>query len=124
MQDFKERNTPESKLKRMQKNIEKSTGSYRDLYEYRTNRYLNELVTYLYFYIWDVMLFMFIGMAFFKLGILTGQASVKTYLLMTILGLGIGLTVSYFRLQQQVDARFNWFEYTKQVSFSSYELSR
>jgi len=124
MQDFKERNTPESKLKRMQKNIEKSTGSYRDLYEYRTTRYLNELVTYLYFYIWDVMLFMFIGMAFFKMGILTGQASTKTYLWMTVVGLGVGLTVSYFRLQQQVDAKFNWFEYTKQVSFSSYELSR
>jgi uncharacterized protein len=124
MMDFKERNTQESKLKRMQKNLEKSTGSYKDLYEYRTTRYVDDLVHYLYFGIWDVLLFMFIGMAFFKMGILTGQASVKTYLWMTVVGLGIGLTVSYFRLQQFVDTKFNFFEYTKQVSFSSYELSR
>ena len=124
MQDFKSKNAPQSKLKSMQKNWEKNTGSYRDLYEYRTNRYLNQLVDYLYFGIWDVMLFMFIGMAFFKLGVLTGQASVKTYLLMTLIGLGVGLTISYIRLQQEVDVKFNWFDYSKQVWFSMYELSR
>jgi uncharacterized protein len=124
MEDFKAKNTMDSKQKSMKKNIEKNTGDYSDLYEYRTNRYLNQLVSYLYFGIWDVMLFMFIGMAFFKMGILTGQASLKTYLWMTIVGLGVGLTVSWFRLQQQVDAKFNWYEYTKQVWFSFYELSR
>lgn len=124
MEDFKNRNTIESKQQRMQKSIEKSTGTYYDLYKYRTNRYLNDLVAYLYFGIWDVMLFMFIGMAFFKMGILTGQASTKTYLWMTIIGLGIGLTVSYLRLQQEVDAKFNWYDYSKQVWLSSYEVSR
>jgi uncharacterized protein len=124
MEDFKNKNTIESKQKLMKKNIEKNTGSYINLYEHRTNRYLNQLVYYLYFGIWDVMLFMFLGMAFFKMGILTGQASVRTYLLMTIVGLGVGLSVSYFRLQQQVDTKFNWYEYSKQVWFSSYELSR
>ena len=124
MQEFKDKNTPERKLKRMKKIIESNTTSYKILYEYRTSRYLDQLVSYLYFGLWDVMLFMFIGMAFFKMGILTGQASVKTYLWMCIAGLGVGLTISYFRLQQMVDARFNWYEYTKQVSFSSYELSR
>jgi uncharacterized protein len=124
MKDFKERNTQESKMKRMEKNLEKSTSSYQAVYEYRTNRYTDQLVQYLFFGIWDVLLFMFLGMAFFKMGVLTGNASVKTYLLMTIIGLGVGLTVSYFRLQQIVDAKFNWFDYTKQVGFSSYELSR
>jgi len=124
MKDFKEKNTMQAKLKRMEKNISKNTGSYRDIYEYRTNRYIDDLVPYLFFGLWDVLLFMFIGMAFFKMGILTGQASVKTYLWMTIIGLGVGLTISYFRLQQIVDAKFNWYEYTKQISFSSYELSR
>ncbi len=124
MQDFKEKNTPKEKLNRMEKSIEKNTGSYRDLYEDRTSRYLNDLVTYLFFGIWDVLIFMFLGMAFFKMGILTGQAPVKTYLWMTVIGLGVGLTISYFRLQQMVDANFNWYDYTKQISFSSYELSR
>ena len=124
MKEFKDKNTLERKLRRMEKTIESNTSSYKNLYEYRTSRYLDQLVTYLYFGIWDVMLFMFIGMAFFKMGILTGQASVKTYLWMSIVGLGVGLTISYFRLQQMVDAGFNWYEYTKQVSFSTYELSR
>ena len=124
MKDFKERNSVESKLKRMEKNIERTTTSYKILYEYRTNRYLDELVTYLFLGIWDVLLFMFLGMAFFKMGILTGQAPVKTYLLMTIIGLGVGLTISYFRLQQRIDVKFDWYKYTKQVWFSSYELSR
>ena len=124
MQEFKDKNTVERKLKRMEKTLESNTSSYKNLYEYRTSRYLDQLVTYLYFGLWDVMLFMFIGMAFFKMGILTGQASVKTYLWMCIVGLGVGLSISYFRLQQMVDARFNWYDYTKQVSFSMYELSR
>ena len=124
MEDFKNRTSAESKQKAMVKNIEKNTGSYRDLYQHRTSRYVNNLVDYLYFGIWDVMLFMFIGMAFFKMGILTGQAPLKTYLWMTIIGFGVGLSVSHFRLQQQIDVRFNWYEYTKQVWFSMYELSR
>ncbi len=124
MKDFKERSSTESKSKRMEKTILKNTGGYEALYEYRTNRYISQLVEYLFYGIWDVLLFMFIGMALFKMGILTGQASVKTYLLMTVIGLGIGLTVSYFRLQQTINAGFNSFEYTKQVWFSSYELSR
>ncbi|HEX7846132.1 MAG TPA: DUF418 domain-containing protein [Chitinophagaceae bacterium] len=124
MEGFKSRNTTESKLKSTQKSMEKNTGSYHDLYKYRTDRYLSQLVTYLYFGIWDVMLFMFLGMAFFKMGILTGQASVKTYVWMTVIGLGVGLTVSYFRLQQQVDAKFNWYEHAKNTWFSMYELSR
>ncbi len=124
MQDFKAKTSLEGRIKRMEKATLKTQGSYEDLYEYRTDRYIDSLVKYLFFGVWDVLLFMFIGMAFFKLGILTGQASVKTYAWMCIGGLGIGLTVSYFRVQQLIDAQFNWFEYTKNISFSCYELSR
>ena len=124
MQDFKERNTEESRIKRKEKTIEKNTGSYGAVYEYRTNRYVDSLVRYIFFEPWDVLLFMFVGMAFFKMGILTGQASIKTYLLMCIIGLGVGLTLSYFRLQPIINAKFNWFEYTKKISFSFYEPSR
>ncbi len=124
MKDFKENNTRESKIRRMEKNIQKTTGSYEALYEYRTDIYTNTLVKYLFFDVWDVLLFMFLGMAFFKMGILTGQANVKVYWGMCIVGLGIGLTLSWFRLQQMVDINFNWFDYTKKYSFAFYELSR
>ena len=99
MLDFKERSTHESKVNRMEKTIQKNTGSYEQLYKYRTDIYVNTLVRYLFFGVWDVLLFMFLGMAFFKMGILTGQAPVKIYWWMCIVGLGVGLTLSYFRLQ-------------------------
>jgi uncharacterized protein len=67
---------------------------------------------------------MFLGMAFFKMGILTGVAPVKVYWGMCIVGLGIGLVLSHFKIQQLVDAKFNWFEYTKKSKFELYELSR
>jgi uncharacterized protein len=124
MQDFKSRTTPEGRVKRMEKAMLKTQGNYETLYEYRTNRYIDDLVKYLFFGIWDVLLFMFLGMAFFKIGILTGQASVKTYAWMCIIGLGVGLAISYFRLQQLVNSNFNWYEYSKKIPFACYELSR
>ncbi|MEO7982673.1 MAG: DUF418 domain-containing protein [Bacteroidota bacterium] len=124
MQDFKEKSTPESKVKRMEKNISKTTGSYENLYEYRTEIYTNTLVKYLFFGAWDVLLFMFLGMAFFKMGILTGQAKIQIYWGMFIIGLGVGLILSYIRIQQMVDTNFDWFAYTKKYDFAFYELSR
>lgn len=124
MLDFKERSTQEGKLKRMKEVIQKNTGSYETLYIYRTNAYTSELVKYLFFYVWDVLLFMFLGMAFFKMGILTGQAPAKVYWWMCIAGLSVGLMLSYFRLQPMIDTQFNWFEYTKRISFQLYNSSR
>jgi uncharacterized protein len=124
MHELKEKNTHESKVKRMEKNIQKTTGSYQVLYENRTNAYIGNLVRYLFFEPWDVLLFMFLGMAFFKMGILTGQAPVKVYWWMCIIGLGVGLTLSYFRLQPMIDNKFNGFEQTKNIPFGFYELSR
>jgi uncharacterized protein len=124
MNAMKERSTQAAKKERMEKAILKTTGTYRDLYEDHSDKYVNSLVRYLYFGIWDVMVFMFIGMAFFKMGILTGNASAKVYWGMCIVGLGVGLLISYWRLQSMIDHHFNWFEHTKSSSFSTYELSR
>jgi len=124
MTEFKERNTHERKVRRMNSAIRQVNGSYEDVYEYRTNRYIEDIVPYLYFGLWDVLLFMFVGMAFFKMGILTGKAPVKLYLVMCLAGLGLGLTFSYLRLQPFIDNKFNWFDYTKNVKFQFYELSR
>ena len=55
-----------------------------------------------HFLFWDILLFMFIGMAFYKSGIITGNHPAKTYWLLFIIGLGVGLPLSYFRLQPYV----------------------
>jgi uncharacterized protein len=125
MTEFKEKSSHESKVKRMETAIRKTTGSYEDLYETRTDIYLNRaLIGYGYMGIWDVLSFMFLGMAFFKTGVLTGQAPVRLYWIMAIVGLGLGLTLSYLRLRPMIYYQFNWFEYTKHVNFESYTLSR
>ena len=124
MLNFKKRSTHESKVSRMEKAIQKTTGSYGALYEFRSNIYVDSLVRYLFFGVWDVLLFMFVGMAFLKMGVLTGRAPSATYWWMCIVGLSVGLILSYLRLQPMIDAGFNWFEYTKKSSFQWSELSR
>jgi uncharacterized protein len=124
MQDFREKYTIKSKLKRMEKGNRLTTGSYENLYNYRTDTYLDNLISYTYFGIWDVLLFMFIGMAFFKMGILTGKASTKLYAVMCVAGLGLGLVVSYYQIQPLIDARFNRFDWTKNTAVSFYEAGR
>ena len=67
---------------------------------------------------------MFLGMAFFKMGILTGEASVKTYLLLSVVGLTLGLTMSDFFLQPWIDSGFNRFVYTKNNGFQYHQIYR
>jgi len=124
MEEFKKASTSESKIKRMQRANRMMSGSYEDVYEYRVERYLNNILNYSYFGVWDVILFMFIGMAFFKLGIITGNASVKLYAFICTLGLSLGLLITYYDMQPMIDAKFNSFEYTKQASLSFFELGR
>jgi uncharacterized protein len=124
MTEFRESSKPEKKIKRHERAIALVTGSYGDLYEYRTGSYLRGIVNYLYLGIWDVVFFMFLGMAFFKMGILTGQAKTRIYWILCIIGLGIGLPLAYLRIHPMVTYHFNWFEYTKHMPLQLYELSR
>jgi uncharacterized protein len=124
MKEMKEKATPEAKKKEMEKSLAAVRGSYSEFYKYQSGRSFFGEVHYTYDTLWDVMVFMFLGMAFFKNGVITGQASSKLYWALFIGGLGIGLVVSYFRLQPMIDYKFNSFELTKNVSFQYYEISR
>lgn len=67
---------------------------------------------------------MFLGMAFFKNGILTGNAPAKVYWLLFVGGLGLGLLLSWYRQQNVITNHFSQFEYSKNVSFDCYQLAR
>jgi uncharacterized protein len=67
---------------------------------------------------------MFLGLAFFKLGIIQGESTLTTYVVMTVLGLGVGLFISFLRLQSFLAFDFNFFEITKNTNFAFYEISR
>ena len=125
MEGLKEKSNPDEKKKRMEKQIKGITGSYADLYEARSNMAeKGQTLAMYYFLIWDILLFMFIGLAFFKLGILQGEAKTKVYGWMTVIGLGVGLPLSYFFVTNNVNYNFNWYEIIKNKSFDYYELQR
>lgn len=61
------------------------------------------LYTHFFF---DAIGMMFIGMAFLKLGILTGARSTRFYLAMMLIGYGVGLPVNAWETQLLVDGNF------------------
>jgi uncharacterized protein len=124
MEDFKTRNEPATKVKSMQESIDQVTGSYASVYDYRTNDYIDSLARFIYLSLWDVLIFMLLGIAFFKLGILTGTAPIKVYAWMCVAGLTIGLALSWVLIKHRIDHNFNGFTITKNIPFSFHELSR
>lgn len=123
-QEIKDYSKPENKIKRMQKANRAMTGNYAEVYTTSTNRYLGHFLEYTYFSIWDVISFMLLGMAFFKMGILTGRAPVKLYALLCIVGLGFGIFISNLQMRHGIDNGFNRYQYLKNTSISFYDLGR
>jgi uncharacterized protein len=124
MTEFKEKSTPEAKKKKMEKSLKAVRGDYGGFYEYQSERSFRTEVNYLYFGGWDILVFMFLGMAFYKNGWIVGKGSTKVYAMLFIGGLGLGLLISYLRLQPLIDYKFNFYEYTKNTRFEFYEISR
>jgi uncharacterized protein len=108
----------------MEKSLQNVRGDYATLYKYQSERSFYMETIGLFTFFWDILLFMFLGMAFYKNGILTGNAPVKTYWLMCLVGLFAGLVLSWYRLQPLINNHFNKFEYIKNVKFEFYEISR
>ncbi len=124
MNGLKEKSTREAKIKSSEKEIRAIGGNYDSLYEYQGDKSVHVELYYTYFLIWDVLLFMFLGMAFFKNGILLGKGSYKIYWILFIGGLGLGLLLSWFRVQTIIDNHFSEFEIGKNVSFEYFEIAR
>lgn len=125
MTGFKDKSKPEEKKKRMEKQLKDIRGSYAESYETRS-KMAEESETFGMYYwaIFDVTLFMFLGLAFFKMGILQGEAKTKVYAWMAVIGLGAGLPLGYLYVNYDVGHHFNWFEIVKNKSFDFYELQR
>jgi len=59
------------------------------------------------FWPWDILSFMLIGMAFFKLRIFHGERSNRFYLLMMLIGYIFGLTINYYETSAIVNSDFD-----------------
>lgn len=111
----------------MEKQLKEVRGGYAELYEARSKLAEEGQTMAMYYWaIFDAPLFMFIGLAFFKLGILQGEAKTKVYAWMAVIGLGVGLPLSYLFVHYDVSYHFNWFEIVKNkknLSFMSCGVS-
>ncbi|MCG2614583.1 DUF418 domain-containing protein [Terrimonas sp. NA20] len=124
MTEMKEKSTVEAKRKAMEKSLRKVRGSYAELYEYQSERSFRGETAGLYYFIWDVLVFMFLGMAFYKNGILTGVASTKVYWLLCLGGLIPGCILTWFYLQHYIDLNFDNYQIAKSVRFDMYAIAR
>jgi uncharacterized protein len=78
-----------------------------------------------YFYrydVWDILSMMLLGIAFFKLNILSAVKSYRFYGLMTVVGYGIGLSINYYEVQMIIDNNFSLLSFSK--SNLTYDLGR
>lgn len=106
-------------------NIAKTNGSAAALYQLHSQKALAmQSTTFFYFFFWDILAFMFIGIAFYKLGILTGEASINVYWVLCISGLGIGLSLSWLRIKPMIDNSFNEYLIIKNTAIKFYEAAR
>ena len=121
---MKEKSSVEGKKKQMEKSLRKVRGNYTDFYEYQSERSFHGEVEYTYNGIWDILIFMFLGMALYKNGILLGNGSVKVYWAMCIGGLGLGVLLTWYRLQPLIQFNFDNYQYIKQVPLQLYEVAR
>ena len=124
MEGLKERSTRASKLKAVEKENKTVLGSFSVLWDARTDKTVEVEMELIYHDIWDPLLFMLIGMAFFKNGWLLGKAPAWVYGLLFVVGWGVGLYISYLRQQAIIDSGFNSFQFAKDNAFTFYQLSR
>lgn len=72
--------------------------------------------------LWDVLSMMLIGIALFKLKILSAEKSYRFYGIMAFLGYSIGLTTNYFEINYIMDNNFSFLSYSR--TNITYDLGR
>jgi uncharacterized protein len=72
--------------------------------------------------LWDVLSMMLLGIALFKLKILTAEKSHQFYGIMALIGYGIGLSVNYYEIRTIMDSNFSYLGFSK--SNLTYDLGR
>ncbi|MES2848489.1 MAG: DUF418 domain-containing protein [Bacteroidota bacterium] len=85
------------------------------------NQHYNENFPYRYD-VWDILSMMLLGIALYKLNILSAAKSFRFYLLMLLIGYGIGLSVNYYETKMILDSNFSMLGFSK--SYITYDLGR
>ncbi|MBV9987931.1 MAG: DUF418 domain-containing protein [Chitinophagaceae bacterium] len=86
----------------------KQKGSYAEIFLYHTPFIAEiESSTFYHEYFFDDMVVLFLGMALFKLGVLTAQRSRRFYLLLMLAGYLIGIPLSWYEHLNLVNMHFD-----------------
>lgn len=72
--------------------------------------------------LWDILSLMLLGIAFYKLKILSAVKSYRFYGIMAAIGYAIGLTVNYFETQSILNGNFSFLSYSR--ANITYDLGR
>jgi uncharacterized protein len=108
---------------KIEKAIEGNRGNYFEIIAARSGWIVFMQSTFYYQYgFFDVIGMMLIGMAFLKLGIITGEKSTRFYAVMMLAGYGIGLPVNAWETWQIVNSNFDILAMTK--AHLTYDLGR
>jgi uncharacterized protein len=75
-------------------------------------------------FFFDIMIFLFLGMALFKWGVLTGEQSKKFYVIMLVVGYAVGLSLSYWVNRVQVNTRFDFTKISEIIYVDPYQFKR
>ena len=94
--------------KQVKENTESMHKGYFDLVLFLApiNRFMQSTFNYDY-NPWDVLAMMLLGMALYKLRVITAELSFKTYLVMMFIGYGIGFTINYHETRLILDNDFS-----------------
>jgi uncharacterized protein len=102
--EAKHRKTPEE----IQEKIDGMHGSYFEIMQGKASEIQWMQTWFQYRYgPWDILSFMFLGMAFFKLRILHGERTVKFYSVLMLIGYIIGLSINYYEVKLITDSNFD-----------------
>jgi uncharacterized protein len=105
---YVERSKLENQKKEVDKNIkDMQKGYFAIMGDMKTMNQRIQSKTFYHNYFWDTMCLLFIGMALFKWKVLTGERSKKFYWIMTAVGYGIGLPLSYFFMSGMLTSNFD-----------------
>ncbi|HEX5169862.1 MAG TPA: DUF418 domain-containing protein [Cyclobacteriaceae bacterium] len=85
------------------------------------NTHFNEHFPYRYD-LWDVLSMMLLGIALFKMKILSAEKSFRVYGLIALIGYSIGLTINYYETKLILDSGFSFLGFSK--SHITYQWGR
>ncbi len=122
---YKKEHTPQALLKEAQKEVKAYQGSYTETLShiYPRNQEFQSLSVYNFFF-WDLMVCFFLGMYFYRTGVLTGLKPASFYWKLMAAGYLAGLPLNYWLISSLLRSNFDSTLAADTVFISWYEIRR